>query len=246
MACQEPVGSAEQSPTFQLRQEHPSLGPCDVTVMGVASSHGKRSPCSRGSRENSHDGRDLRRMVVLELVGVPGSASRHPLEDVLKPSLGTVRVLENKTTAIGGNITKREQDLEQAQDTLASAEANIGKPFVDADALEAARDRAADLAAQLAESTSEEDEPTAAADGAHPQTERPQTRVQTSAPARYAVEASEPAQITREGRERLTDALEKLRAKNERATEPERRRSRFEPHHDAPASEDRAGPGRSL
>lgn len=168
MAGQEPVGSVEQSPSFQLRQEHPSLGPCDVTVMGVASSHGKRSPCSRGSRENSHDGRDLRRMVVLELAGVPGSASRHPLEDVLKPSLGTVRVLENKTTAIGGNITKREQDLEQAQDTLASAEANIGKPFVDADVLEAARDRAADLAAQLAESTSEEDEPTAAADGAHP------------------------------------------------------------------------------
>ncbi|CAM3037238.1 MULTISPECIES: helicase-related protein [Dermacoccus] len=194
------------------------------------------------SRENSHDGRDLRRMVVLELAGVPGSASRHPLEDVLKPSLGTVRVLENKTTAIGGNITK----LEQAQDTLASAEANIGKPFVDADALEAARDRAADLAAQLAESTSEEDEPTAAADGAHPQAERPQTRVEASAPARYVVEASEPVQITGEGRQRLTNALEKLRAKNESATEPERPRSRFEPHHDVPSHQGRSGPGRSL
>ena len=157
----------------------------NISMMGVG-----REPVKLGSigghdvlvsRQNSHDGRDLRRMVTLELAGVPGSQSQHALEDVLKPSLGTVRILEYKTAAIEGRIHSREDALAEARETLASAEANIGKPFADADALEEARTRAADIAQQLADTT--EDEKTTESEAQQPTGEAAQTATTQDDPA---------------------------------------------------------------
>lgn len=188
------------------------------------------------SRVNRHDGRDLHRLVTLELNGVPGSASQHKLEDILKPSLGTVRVLENKTSSIESRIMERERSLEQARETLTSAEANLGKPFTDADALEAARERAAEIAEQLSTVTDDTPASEATSEGAAQNTDQdksvPVVEAQArenggahdtttpepafegrTAASRFTVQAEEPIQISGPGESRFRDALSKLREK---------------------------------
>lgn len=197
------------------------------------------------SRQNSHDGRDLHRMVALELAGVPGSQSVHKLEDILKPSLGTVRVLENKTYAIPDRLLDREKALEEARETLASAEANIGKPFADGEALEQARARAADvdqqLAAEAEQKKAEAEQASSAQSAAEPVTQEErraepphaagtqpsQTREEvdsTPAPEAspepsggngFTVQAEDPIQITGASSERFQNALEQLREQNQ-------------------------------
>lgn len=79
--------------------------------------------------------------VRIELAGVPYSGSAYPLVEVENATVGLVRTLENKTTAIARSITTVDQDLEHSERDLAAAEANLGKPFPRAEALQTAEQR---------------------------------------------------------------------------------------------------------
>ena len=73
---------------------------------------------------------------------VPMSGSGFPVSDLLDaPAVGTIRAIENKTTAIGDHITKIHLSLAEDERTLADAAARIGKPFPKAAALDAAEQR---------------------------------------------------------------------------------------------------------
>lgn len=79
--------------------------------------------------------------VVLQLDGVPMSAGRIDVSEFQVPSVGTIRVIENKTTAIAKNIATLEGRLDEAQRTIDEVAPRIGKPFPHAEALTSAAAR---------------------------------------------------------------------------------------------------------
>ena len=79
--------------------------------------------------------------VRIELEGVPYSGSTYPIVEVENATVGLIRTLENKTTAIGRSIVTVDQDLEHCERDLAAAETNLGKPFPRTEALHAAERR---------------------------------------------------------------------------------------------------------
>lgn len=80
--------------------------------------------------------------LQVALRDVPMSGSGFPITDLLDaPAVGTIRAIENKTTAIADHITKIHLTLAEDERTLTDATARIGKPFPKAAALEAAEQR---------------------------------------------------------------------------------------------------------
>lgn len=91
-------------------------------------------------------------MVVLQLRDVPLSASRFSLEEFTDPGTGTIRTLENKTTAIDTNLAKVHATLAEDHRTLDDVNARLGKPFPHIDALATATARVEDIDKRLAKS----------------------------------------------------------------------------------------------
>ncbi len=85
----------------------------------------------------------------LSLQDVPRSASTHRAETLLSPSLGIIRQLENKVTAIPRTQEVVASELDQAHKTIAQADARIGVPFPYADDLARAREHAARISERL-------------------------------------------------------------------------------------------------
>lgn len=99
----------------------------------------------------SHPISDTDTPVGLGLQDVPGSITYQGTADVGAPSVGLVRVLENKTTNIPATLARFEQKLAQATADLADGEARIGKPFPLSGDLAAASERLAAVNATIAE-----------------------------------------------------------------------------------------------
>ena len=91
-------------------------------------------------------------VVVLQLRDVPMSASRFSLEEFTDPGTGTIRALENKTTAIDTNLAKVQATLTEDHRTLDDVNARLGKPFPHIDALATATARVEDIDKRLAKS----------------------------------------------------------------------------------------------
>jgi N12 class adenine-specific DNA methylase len=94
-------------------------------------------------------------VVVLELAGVPRSASRVPIDEFMNATPGLVRTLENKTTAIDRTIATLNNTLSADRRTWEEADRNLGKPFPHADALVVAEQRMRDVDKALTESQKE-------------------------------------------------------------------------------------------
>lgn len=90
------------------------------------------------------------RIAILGLAGVPLSESRHSLPEVRHPGVGLIRALENRVTAITGNVEKMTTRLADHQRELAAAAARLDQPFPHTDALEAARRRVQEIETAMA------------------------------------------------------------------------------------------------
>ena len=88
---------------------------------------------------------------------VPLSGGRIPVAELPDAGVGLVRSIEHKVSAIAGNITKLERDIEQSRQTVAEADAAIAKPFAHTSALQAAKERVAAVDAALAEAAAPTD-----------------------------------------------------------------------------------------
>ena len=91
--------------------------------------------------------------ALIRLDGVPYSGSTVPPDEFRQASIGLVRTIENKTTAIERGIAAADLRAEEARRTIADAEQRLGVPFKHADALVAARERVESIDAALAAST---------------------------------------------------------------------------------------------
>lgn len=150
-----------------------SVGGHEVTVVG------DRAPAV--DRQAEH-------MVMIGLRDVPGSATRTTLRELQNASVGLVRSIENKTTAIEKRIGLYEGERDEAQRTIEEVDAKLGQPFPHADELAAAKQRLDEVNAELAaeaEPPAEPDTAAAPADSA-PASPKPEL----SEAARAALEAS--------------------------------------------------------
>ncbi|MGC0371280.1 helicase [Microbacterium sp. SLBN-111] len=98
-------------------------------------------------------GPDFRPLTVARVFlgpQVPLSGSRQPAADLLDADHGTIRAIENKTSAIPRNIARREQDLVAARKTIAEADTALSRPFPHTDALKQATARTRDIDDALA------------------------------------------------------------------------------------------------
>lgn len=96
---------------------------------------------------------DYRRenVVILQLKDVPLSDSRLSLEEFTDPTVGTIRAIENKTSAIETNLARLRGTLAEDQRTLDDVNARIGRPFAHGEALTRAAARVADIDNKLAQ-----------------------------------------------------------------------------------------------
>ncbi|MGO1740098.1 MAG: helicase-related protein [Actinomycetaceae bacterium] len=90
-------------------------------------------------------------MVEVSLAAVPRTEYRMELTALRHPSVGTVRQLENRITALGSLAQHTRQRIEEGTDRVAAAEQMLGQPFKHADALTAARAEAARVEAAMTE-----------------------------------------------------------------------------------------------
>ncbi|GAA1821751.1 SNF2-related protein [Agromyces neolithicus] len=99
---------------------------------------------------------DVRAHLALE--GVPYSGGNVRFDELGAGTIGLVRTLENKTTAIARNISESETRIARSVGEAEEAEARLGKAFPHAEALKAAQQRVADVDAALAASNKPTDE----------------------------------------------------------------------------------------
>ncbi|MDO5067448.1 MAG: helicase [Propionibacteriaceae bacterium] len=80
----------------------------------------------------------LEPQVVLELKDVPLSRSHIPIHDFRTPTLGTIRTLENKVTAITRHLTDTRATITRLEDETTQILNRLGLPFPKQDQLDAA------------------------------------------------------------------------------------------------------------
>ncbi len=149
-------------------------------VLGTVAGH---DVTVTGDRAPAID-RNPEHMAVVALAGVPGSAHRTSLRELQAASVGLIRSIENKATAIGKRISTYESEIVEASRILDDVESKLGRPFPHAEDLVAAKQRVDDVDAALSAQAEPENAPPASAavvDGDGPE---------LSDAARAALEAS--------------------------------------------------------
>ena len=96
--------------------------------------------------------------LVAQLRDAPGASVSLPRDELRQGGLGFVRMLENRVATLPRLLTDTEARHAAAVATAQEAELSIGAPFKHADELAAARQRATQVNAQLAELTKTNDE----------------------------------------------------------------------------------------
>ena len=126
--------------------------------------------------------------AVIALDGVPLSGSRATPDELNAPTIGLIRSIENKTTAIERNIADVERRIAAATSEVTEAEARLNKAFPHADALKAAQQRVQEVDAALEASNKP-----SAAESAEVAAERSGVRAASfPAPPQPAARGSEP------------------------------------------------------
>lgn len=184
--------------------------------------------------------------AVLSLQGLSVDVSlRDDLNSIVgkDDSHGLTTRLENMVTSVPGALERAQQRQEAATKDLETARAAVGKPFARGEDLQAARERVERLERELSGEKETREEASDA--GTASDTTEVEAQQGSLLRPRYTVEAEEPVQITGQGRQGFTEALEKLRSLNAPTAEHEQRGSRFQRRYDAPERDDRSGPGMS-
>lgn len=151
-----------------------NVGGHDVTV------YGDRAPAIN---------QQVQHQAVIGLRDVPGSEHRTPLRELQAASVGLVRSIENKTTAIEKRIASYEAEIVTAEQTIAEVEAKLGQPFPHAEEFAAAKQRLDEVNAELATQT-EPAEPAEPGEAPEPALAGGPGRPELSDAARAALDAS--------------------------------------------------------